>query len=641
MISRAVDGLTRAIPVAGVIASTALAAERNDPARVEAIAAMLTPGPAAFAPPAADRAAWQIARRQAPFPAIVSNATLLAQSPVPALPDDLYLDFSRTGNRDRAQAVMFTRARRLSAFTLAEACENKGRFIKPLVETIDAICSEKTWVYPAHDRKLDNFQGRTMELDLRATAVGWDLATVDHLLADRLPAPTRHAIRGNVRRRVLQPYREMVEGKRPEIHWLHATHNWNAVCLAGVTGAALALEEQPADRAWYIAAAERYIRSFLSGFTPDGYCSEGIGYWNYGYGHFLMLGELVRRATRSRVDLFADPAALQPAMFSLRSEILSGLYPSISDCHPGSRPSPQFVRFICEWLGRDAPAGVAEEDASRSAAPGLIPTLMAAFTASPLPTVPRVAAGPDSPLRAWFKDGGVLICRPLPETGPAFAAALKGGHNAEHHNHNDVGSFSVVAGRSMILCDPGGEVYTARTFSSRRYESKVLNSFGHAVPVVAGKLQREGADARAVVLRAEFQDIQDVLALDIRSAYKIPQLTKLERTFTFRRGSAAALIVGDDVEFSDPQPFETALITWGKWKRLAANELQVTDGGDSVRVKIDTGGFAFKISSETIDEDVFSKRKPVRIGIALERPVAQASVRLTIEPVPPRRGERS
>jgi len=84
----------------------------------------------------------------------------------------------------------------------------------------------------------------------------------------------------------------------------------------------------------------------------------------------------------------------------------------------------------------------------------------------------------------------------------------------------------VVSGRSMIVCDPGAEVYTARTFSARRYDSDVLSSFGHPVPVVAGQLQRTGADARARVLRTEFGEAQDVLALDLRAAYAFPRCAR-------------------------------------------------------------------------------------------------------------------
>jgi uncharacterized protein YfaT (DUF1175 family) len=86
----------------------------------------------------------------------------------------------------------------------------------------------------------------------------------------------------------------MIEGRQPEAFWLWATHNWNAVCLAGTVGTALAVVESSRDRAWFVAVAEERIRSFLRGFTPDGYCSEGLGYWNYGFGHYVWLGEMLR-----------------------------------------------------------------------------------------------------------------------------------------------------------------------------------------------------------------------------------------------------------------------------------------------------------------------------------------------------------
>jgi hypothetical protein len=254
--------------------------------------------------------------------------------------------------------------------------------------------------------------------------------------------------------------------------------------------------------------------------------------------------------------------------------------------------------------------------------------MMFSFPAEPLPVIHREQVSIRSPLRTWFTNGGVLICR-APEK--RFAAALKGGHNAEHHNHNDVGSFSVVLGRTMIICDPGSEVYTARTFGSHRYESKVLNSFGHAVPVVAGELQRTGADAKAIVLRTEFGQQRDTLVLDIRSAYPEPGLQKLERTFVFDR-TKPSLAVTDTVSFTEPKPFETALITWGEWKKVSEDAFSITDGTEAIRVRIETGNIPFTIKSETLNEDVHTPRKPVRIGITLKQPVKEAIVHLNISP---------
>jgi hypothetical protein len=53
-----------------------------------------------------------------------------------------------------------------------------------------------------------------------------------------------------------------------------------------------------------------------------------------------------------------------------------------------------------------------------------------------------------------------------------------------------------------------------------------------------------------------------------------------------------------------------------------------------VRVRIDTSGEPFKISAERLNEDVPTRTKPLRLGIALDSPVKAATVTLTITPEP-------
>ncbi len=601
-------------------------------ARVSEISSWLPQAPGGPGRPASDRTAWENLAKDPDWSKLIGAAEDLVKTPIPPLPDDLFLDFSKTGNRTRCQSVLGRRDRRLTSLALAEALEYQGRFIKPLSEIIQAISTEKTWVLPAHDRSLENFNGKVVDMDLRATLIGWELASIHWVLGDKLPPDTRTLIEKEVQRRILHPFREVVEGRQKGCYWLKATHNWNSVCLAGVAGAALALEPKRDERAWFVAASEHFIDNFFKGFTPDGYCSEGMGYWNYGFGRFLMLSESVRQATGGKLDFFALPESRYPALYSVRSHVMNGLYPSIADCHPGSRPDPVFVRYIAERF--DLKNSDARQARFGKPEGSFAPSLVFAFMPEPLPRVSQASAAPESPLRTWFSDGGVLICRPAagPTDAVPFAAVLKGGNNAEHHNHNDVGSFSVVSGKTVVLCDPGAETYTARTFSNRRYDSKVLNSFGHMVPLLAGKMQRSGAEARGKVLKTEFSDEADLLALDISSAYTIPELKTLERTFVFRRGAQPSLSITDRIVFSAPQTIETALVTWGEWKRADGNTLVITDGADSVQVNIDTGGLPFKLSSTTLDEDVSTPVKPVRIAISLDTPAATANIRLTVTP---------
>jgi hypothetical protein len=419
----------------------------------------------------------------------------------------------------------------------------------------------------------------------------------------------------------------MIEGRQPEAFWVRAPMNWNSVCVGNTVFAALTLLDSRADRAFFATAGEHCVRYYLSGFTPDGYCAEGVGYWNYGYGHFILLTEILRQSTGGKVDLLNDDKAIAPALFCLRSEILPGIFPTISDCPPGSKPSAQLTAYVCGRLGLDP-----GQNRLMAAGSDLTLTLMLSSLAGHLPPVRKLEKFDDSPLRSFFEGGGVLLSRNTPEAKSVFAVELKGGNNNEPHNHNDVGSFSVIAGKNMVVCDPGGEVYTKRTFSAHRYDSKVLSSFGHAVPIIAGQLQKTGAAARGIILETNFTERADTFKLDLRSAYGVADLQQLERTFVFQRGETPSLEVRDEVKFSSPETFETALVTWGKIKATGPNTLEITDGDSAVRVTIDTQGREFKWRQEEIDEDVQSKRKPVRVGIELDSKISGGVITLKIAP---------
>jgi hypothetical protein len=414
--------------------------------------------------------------------------------------------------------------------------------------------------------------------------------------------------------------------------WLTGTNNWNAVCLANTAGAAVTAIPLPDRRAFYVASAEKYVQNFLKGFTPNGYCSEGMGYWNYGFGHYVMLAETLHRQTGGRVDLMSDPRVKEIAQFGRRMEITPGVYPAFADCSPVARPARWLTvvlsrRFDFGWNdGRGPVVDVGE--ARYLSTFGLF-----GFTDS-LGKWPIVnTTPPEQPLRNWFPDAGTLICRSAPGATPPLGVALKGGHNDEHHNHNDVGSYVVALGKRTPLVDPGRETYTQRTFSSRRYESGVLNSWGHPVPRVAGKLQKTGRQAAARVLKTEFTDRTDTLVLDLRSAYDVKELKRLVRTFIYSRVGVGGLRVIDEVEFDGPTRFETTLITFDTWQRLGPNRLCIGQADAAVDVTIDTGGAPFAVRAEEIKEDLRGHGRPTRLGIELSDPVHNATVTLTIRAI--------
>ena len=112
----------------------------------------------------------------------------------------------------------------------------------------------------------------------------------------------------------------------------------------------------------------------------------------------------------------------------------------------------------------------------------------------------------------------------------------------------------------------------------------------------------------------------------------MPELRKLERKFVYSRIGKGTLQVPDEVTFSRPYNFSTALITFDNWKQPSSNSLILYDSQKALNVDIKINGSDFEIRPETINEDVSARKKPTRLGINLTEPVKQALVSLTIRP---------
>jgi len=123
---------------------TLAAAGEVDENRIETIAAQLSGKTAGFGLPIDNRRIWKKLLEDDSFRNVISEAEKLLEQAIPAQPDDLYLDFSRTGNRTRWQRVSGRRRVRIGTFSLAECLENKGRFMPAFEEIVRALCSERT-----------------------------------------------------------------------------------------------------------------------------------------------------------------------------------------------------------------------------------------------------------------------------------------------------------------------------------------------------------------------------------------------------------------------------------------------------------------------------------------------------------------
>lgn len=600
------------------------------PERAAEIAAMLGNQPFKIGPAITDREAWSRIAASLNAAQIIARAHRHTQEPMPDTSRQLYLDFSQNGNRTRYQDPYFAKRRRLYDLVVAECLEDRGAFLPAIEKTIRSICDEPTWCLPAHDRWLDNLEGRERTIDLFIAETAWDLAIADQWLGDRLSTDLRQEIRHQLAMQVFEPFEKSVRTGKPKHFWLHITNNWNAVCLAGVTGAALTTLEDRDRRSFYVSTAENFIENFLAGFGDDGYCTEGISYWNYGVGHYLNLAETLLQASRGGIDLYAHPKTQLIATSPWKMQIAPDVYPSFSDTPLESQPQPLYTTLLSERLDLPSLTSVTFDQVWRERKRPHFYEL--GLYGLEFATADKLWNKKPSKLslRDSYPDSGVFVMRPASGDREDLAIVVKGGHNNEHHNHNDVGTFVVALGSETPLFDPGREVYTSRTFSSRRYESDLLNSFGHPVPRVAGQLQRTGRSAEATIVSKSFSPQRDKIEFDLSSAYDVDGLEKLTRTFEYYRRDDARIVIVDRVEFSEPREFESALITNKPWRRISPSHYQIGGSGREIEVKVECVNNEFEFTKTPISEDTGGAPQPTRLGFLLAQPARKAELRFEI-----------
>src|SRR5512137_1730949 len=139
--------------------------------------------PAPPFPPATDRMAWNALRAsvgEETVQAIIARAEADAQSPIPALPATLWLEFQRVGQREGFQVPRGRRREMLASLTVAECLEGQGRFLDPILNVAWAICEESSWALPAHQRALTDMDAHHIDLGAAMTAL--QLAEMDALV---------------------------------------------------------------------------------------------------------------------------------------------------------------------------------------------------------------------------------------------------------------------------------------------------------------------------------------------------------------------------------------------------------------------------------------------------------------------------
>jgi hypothetical protein len=389
------------------------------------------------------------------------------------------------------------------------------------------------------------------------------------------------------------------------IGWLDVKHNWNAVCHNGVTDAALTILPDKSDRALFATAAEHWVPNYLDSFSDSGYDNEGIGYWVYGFSNYAMLREHLWYSTGGKIDLFDNPKARKAALFGFQFAMLPGVYADFGDAHFGYKPDETFLAYVDRTFSLGVyPDNLAILRSDRFGS--LADAMQAAFPLNSQRHDPGATAANLIGLRAWYPENGILVDRPA--AGGDFAITIKAGGNG-NHSHNDVGSYSIALKSTQIVGDPGGpSFYDADTFNNKRYTYRLLNSFGHPVPEIDGKLQLEATRVHPTVVSTNFAPQEDSIAMDITPAYDDANLKTVFRTMRYSRAHDGPTVmffgsieITDQFDLNGPADIVESFPTHGTMKQIDDKTIEIDYEDARLRVSLDAPG-GFTLTQDKIDD---------------------------------------
>ena len=419
-----------------------------------------------------------------------------------------FTEFSKTGNRLSFEDKYFPRRKKLSALVMAECVENKGRFLDDILDGLYLILEETTWCLPAHNSYIRDTKQEYLPdenrpiIDLFDAETGAFVAMAEYLLRpvfEKISPYICSYVDKRLNDRIFKPYFSehfwwMGNGKEPMCNWTPwITQN---VLISALTRKEDFFTED--ERRKFIEKAAVSLDFFLDEYGDDGCCNEGAQYYSHAglclFGALEVMrnaldgsmdpeaGERSKEAANSFGDVFKEPLIANIGSYIVKMHAAGDYYINFADCSPicGRRSAREYLygkatgdEALMSFAALDfAKANVSERLLSDEI--NLFYHVMQAFTFDEMLSFKGKEIPPSD---CFFESTGLMIAR-----DERFVLAAKAGNNADSHNHNDVGSFTVYKDGLPLIIDLGVETYRAKTFSDKRYEIWTMQSQFHNLP---------------------------------------------------------------------------------------------------------------------------------------------------------------
>ncbi|MFD7622122.1 heparinase [Streptomyces sp. NPDC059802] len=515
-------------------------------------------------PDATCRAVWD-AVPEAVRERVLTDASRELKRPAPLLLAGAWARAFRDGDRGAYEDAAWGLQERVSLLTLAavltgesaDATEVPGAcpHLDAAIDGLVAFAEASTWCWAPHERFAAERGDLVPDpddpcLDLGAAEVASLFAWADHALGphlDRRMPGLRRRLRREVERRVLLPFE-----RRRDWRWIGAdggANNWNPWIHGAVLAAALLLCEDDARRARLVRLVVRGLDHYVATLPDDGGIDEGIAYWWVGACRLLEILDLLAGVGGPALDARRTPLLRKLLRYPQRMHFGDDWYVNVGDA-PARLTAEQPWQVPFRWgarLGQPETVAHALAGARRqhSAAPPRAGLGRALTALADEQWCRAVTADEPEPVASWLARESwlprlqVLVARETAACTDGLALAVKAGHNGEHHNHLDVGSYWVAAHGRPLVVDVGRPTYTTQTFGPDRYEAWPFRSGWHNVPE-PGTAQQPGPAHRARDVRVELGPDATGMTADLSGAYPPGTLTRWDRTVRLVRADGTA-----------------------------------------------------------------------------------------------------
>jgi hypothetical protein len=535
------------------------------------------------------------------------------------LPATTFLEFAQNGNRSNFQEIRSQRREALMHLVLGECMDGRGRYMQAIVNGIWAICEESYWGVPAHLYLQEAGPGlpdvEEPTIDLFAAETAALLAWTEYLLSEQLdeisPMITKR-LAYEFEKRIFEPFQY-----RDDFWWMgfdrsRQVNNWNPWINSNILTASLLHLKDEKKKSSIVHKSLRSLDNFLNPYPQDGGCDEGPSYWSRAAGSLFDCLEILYDASAGQINVYDDTLVQKMGAYIYKMYIHDDYFVNFADASAvtnipedivyryGKRIDDSNMMSMGAFKGgrrnleEDAP--ISDRSIGRH--------LYAIFNRKDLEeyynffanTTPYVS-------EAWFPDLQVMTARSQVGSQEGLFVAAQGGHNAESHNHNDVGNFIVyVDGRPAII-DVGVEEYTAKTFSPQRYDIWTMQSAYHNLPTINGMMQMPGKDFRAEHVSYEASPYEVVFSLDIDKAYpKEAGIKHWKREIRFDRDTWVQIT--DDYELTKVNgAMQYTLMTAFTVEEVAQGKIRLVDtnGSTETNAFIYFDPAKFSLLTETIE----------------------------------------